>query len=196
MDQKLKNKILAYEKLILAGNAYNKCYFHMCYGDKEWEDVYKISPGFFSLARQSFQYQYFLILAKIYESSGRSDDNLVKLLNFVQSNNGQITMTKKEELNQLISDLNNKLSRFEDTIMKVMTFRDKVIAHNDKAFFDLEKRKNFAVDISYDDICSLFDFAGEVVNRLNYILYDSKSHLEYTNGEDFKSLMSFCLKNL
>jgi hypothetical protein len=196
MTQEFREKLKAYEKLILYADACNNNYFLMKYGDKKWEEAYKIAPAFFGLAIKSFQSEAFLTICKLFEIGNRSDNNFTKLLNFVETNAKLIDGNKVSELNQIVKKYRESIKSCSHIIEKILSLRDKIIAHSDNKYFTIFENKADDIDLSYEEVAELINLAGEIVNSFNRVLNDSITYMKYQNSDDIRSLMSFCLTHL
>lgn len=95
----------------------------------------------------SIQIDVFLILAKLVDGT-RSDKNILRFIDFCESNRKVITWKSGQITQDLITNHRNKISNVQNTIEKIKKRRDKYIAHLDKDYFlDINKlNEDFPID--------------------------------------------------
>lgn len=194
----------AFSHEILRANSCNQLYFDMRYNNgrnERVDEVYKIAPAFFGLARKAIQTEAFLAVSKLYEPEGRADYNLFKLINYIKGNAKNIEPERYKELNKIVCELETELKSKSGVAVNLLYVRDKVIAHNGKEHFLEVEPKNYPNSLTFEEIVELIDYASNCVNKISSFVFDTAYHHRYTDGwynsgHDFDTLMNFCLKHL
>ena len=76
LDGKVKKY---YEKIRYIDTIYS-VFYSMKFGDKRWDELYGISPAFFSVVRKSLSYYFIIGLCNFFERDNRSGLNISRFI--------------------------------------------------------------------------------------------------------------------
>lgn len=189
------NKMLkTYAHEIQYVDAIFEIHYMMQFGDKKWEEAYKIAPAFFTLSRRSMLNGVFTTLSKLLKHSKNKDMNLHAFLCKLESNYKKIKGIDNDEFLRAIKKHKTNISEKKDIIEKISCFRDKVISHYDKEYFASRDVKGAEVNISAEEIRDIIEYISELVNEFYYQINKSEIYFRYTNYDDIKSLMNILIE--
>lgn len=160
--------------------------YNLCHVEKNKEA--NVAPIFFYFTLKSLLMYVIISLAKLYEGykgRPRSDRNVIKFLEFIESN--LILFDISEEFRKTINCeyivdmqyvLNHKkiISDHSQLIDKLLTWRDKCFAHNDEEYFcklDLLIEEN---PININEFRELIETFFSIINSYS-IAYDGSQYL-------------------
>lgn len=157
------------------------------------------APAFFTIATHSFQYTVIMGLAKLFEPPRGGAKNLSKFLNFLEVNHSYIFSNDPQEMKRLerttpidastVSSHKKTLEEMQLLIKHLITWRDKLFAHNDPAYFVDRSRLVTDYPITYGEIERLIGFAIEVLNTYNVGFSGSVRSFESTNINDVDNVL-------
>lgn len=168
-------------------------YFLMKYGNKEWEQAYKVAPAFFSISIKGMLNESLLTIAKLFEKN--SDNNLFKLLNIIDANQLVFKSEKKENLINEVRKYRVILESKAEPISKIKKWRDKLLAHYDNEFFTEPQKIGDDIGLSAEEIRDLIHTAHCLLNSFSCIITGQRISEVYYNYDDIKYLIGIVLKS-
>lgn len=147
------------------------------------------APAFFGITMKSLQQSGFMGLSRIFESGRRSDKNIFKFLGFLEANHKYIFKENTVVNHLTIQEDKKKLDEVKDIIDNLITWRDKIIAHNDKIYFKKEGLLSEQYPIEHNNIKMLIDLGAEILNKYQSAYNDKHTVMEVLNVYDVKKVI-------
>lgn len=161
--------------------------YHSMNFDKRWEDLYKLSPAYFTVVKKSLFYYFIISLSKLFEGRNRSDFNLNSFISKLKD-----TYEKYEcNIPKVIIDLEEHVKNNEKLIKNLMTWRDRSIAHYDKKYFLEASSLSNDAKIGYDELEEVINKTLELIGKLDYEVCKEATFLKFINDDDYKYLLGF-----
>ena len=142
---------------------------------KEDDMVLSRAPSFFPVVHRALKTQVIVSLTKIYEV-GRSDRNLMKLVNFIRSKRTSIEWECDEVSHDQVEEHKALLVEQKDVVSKIINRRDSFDAHFDKDYFVNAAKLNEDYPLSFEEIESLIDTAKRIVGYYYEALEGEEMH--------------------
>lgn len=114
-------------------------YFEIHKKFQEEGDIFLNAAPLFAYFMQSLELDIFLSIAKLLDDN-RSDRNILKFISYCETNRKKIKWKDGEIPQKIINKHRGEIELRQDFIDKIVTRRDKFLAHNDKEFF-LDRQK-------------------------------------------------------
>lgn len=172
-----------------------------------YENIYKskqnnlkelnIAPGFFSLVLDSLFSDMIVSLAKLYENydgKNRSDKNIIKFLNFIESNMNIFPSNQRDSSKasndtiitmDLIKDHRRKIKNSKETLDNLFHWRDKYYAHFDNKYFEDSNLLSVNAPLTPNDVYGLLELLAKILNKYS-VAYNGKYYsTKATNRDDF-----------
>ena len=174
--------------------------------------LFEKSPCFMNLVFENVWFSAIIKLCSLYVDRDTKFDNF---LNFIQHNRNELFTSdyyfaevpegievtdeekawakrERENLDDIITGLKNKIDAQKDEINKIKIVRDKLYAHFDKKMLKKEERENAIKDIDVEMLENLAKLAEEIFNGIYY--YDSFTTVVCTpsNSGDILGLAHVC----
>lgn len=168
-------------------------YYHLLERKYNRLQAMNISPAFFQLIMDALLTDSIISLSRLYDSYKsikRSDRNLIRFLNFVESNI-DIFPSDKETLmrhncdyivdKNLIDSHRAKINEMTPILDNLFTWRDKYVAHFDKTYFSNGERLKEDASIKFGEIRGLISLADEILNSYSAVYDGNVNMIRATN---------------
>ncbi|RQW23316.1 hypothetical protein EH196_00430 [Bacillus sp. C1-1] len=188
-------------------NSYHLLYKYLYEKTSDHDDLSTMNkiPSFFQLSMGAFQYSSIMGLAKLYEPSSRKTVNLNKFLNIVEGFHTEIFSNDPDIKKRLGRTTNvnsdtvrkhkNELNEQEKIIKRLLAWRDKFFAHNDKKYFYNKNVVSKEFPINFYEYEQLITLAADILNTYS-IGYSGKYHdIKACNIYDVDILFKALKKN-
>lgn len=128
----------------------------------------------------------------------REQKNIYELLNRFKNNIDNIITTKnsEKEKDNILETINSKIDELDlkqNTIGNLKTYRDKIIAHADKKFFDNPDKIFIDFNTKYEELETMLNMIENILNELLYMVCDTKYVFLEEYKDDYQYLLE-CIK--
>lgn len=172
----------------------HRLYLRLAEQQQEDVDVMNTAHLFFRRVFEAIESEIIVSLSKLYEI-GRSDRNLMKLVNYVQSNRTSVDWGYEEISHEQTDEHKQLIKGQQEVVESVISRRDKFYAHHDKKYFlnADELTEDFPLDV--DGVEGLLEVAERIVG--DYHLALTGGDMDMTGNIDvgrvFRALGQFYL---
>lgn len=140
---------------------------------KDYPDVTKLSPAFYSISYQSYVESCFSIVTKLYDKNGRSTfltlleycEKFPELIVGIQNENGKKQITI-EHFKSIVNESKSIYESYEKPLKNLKFLRDKLISHSDLASPESIEQFIRENPIYLTEIKELIDFATEFTRMI------------------------------
>jgi hypothetical protein len=160
--ERVENDVDRFIDEIVRIDSAHRLYLRLTEQWREDVDVMNTAHLFFRRVFEAIESEIIVSLSKLYEI-GRSDRNLMKLVNYVRSNRTSVDWGYEEISHEQTDEHKQLIKEQQEVVENVISRRDKFYAHHDKEYFlnanDLTE--DFPLDV--DGVEALLEVAERIV---------------------------------
>lgn len=93
------------------------------------------------------------------------------------------------DIDEVISELEKKVSEYSAAIINLKTQRNKVFAHNDAEWFLSSNTVEFNYPVQWKEIEDILSFAAEFLNQISLAFTNATIQPHFINADDVRSLL-------
>ena len=143
---------------------------YSCYSKIEmYNDKLKIAPNFFEVSFKAILHQALLTSANFYLYGQSNEFTLQKLLKILESDSCIRRGSNIKELDETIRQSREYLNSREDIIKRLIEWRNRYIAHNDKKYF-IDQYKIDSEAININELIELISFGVKIIFNIGRII--------------------------
>ena len=174
--------------------------------DSENNDVFQTSPYFWNMVLKVFQENFLLSVAKLYDENGDSL-GLRKIINICEQhqnlfptehqrklydhfNKDEIVDVVSVDIVAIINSANSYYNSVQKFRGKLITIRDKYLAHSDKKYIENPSELYSQLSLKGDDFEKLISVAHKILNGFLMALTDMSDSAFHLDRDDYKKLLS------
>ena len=172
----------------------------------EYNTVFQKSPYFWNLTLQVFQERFLLEVAKLYDEN-KDCLGIKKMINICEQNQKLFPKEHRRKLYNhfeekeienivsvdivsVIQSAKNRYNTAQDTRRRLITLRDKYLAHADKKYVEDPNNLYQEIALNIDAFKKLLNVADEILNILLIALTDRCHSLDHLNRDDYNYLLA------
>ena len=160
--ERVQEDVESFKNEIVRIDSAHRLYLRLAEQHKEDVDVMNTAHIFFRRVFEAVESDIIVSLSKLYEI-GRSDRNLMKLVNYVRSNRTSVDWGYEEISREQTEEHEQLIKEQKEVVESVINRRDKFYAHHDKEYWgdggDLTE--DFPLDV--DGVEGLLEVAERIV---------------------------------